>query len=433
MHAEAAPLKDAPMQLARVAERPPPIPLPEPGLTPEMLVQRALALRPTLREEQEANEERGGYSEALHGAFRQAGFYRITTPRLFGGYELPLPVFFRTMMEISRGDPGVGWCLTLAASHGWVLASHWPEQAQREIFGPDGHFVAPHRAFPMGTATWVADGWRIDGRWNYCSGIPHATHVIVTAMVNPDDAAPYTALAAVPRGQLTVLPDWGGDLTLGLRASGSHSIEITGAVIPEHHVVPSAALFARPDGMEDGTYGTRLHGNPMYLGRMMGPYQASLASVAVGAAGAAIDEYERIILGMKGYIDQANFRADNADAQRVLGLALAMRDAAEAIVVGATEKYMALCARWHADRTPITVADNFRLWTMLQQAGRLGCEVVEMLFHNTGGFVTRRGNRMQRYFRDAQMYRTHPSSQYDEFAGYVARAHLGRPTGFRGL
>jgi hypothetical protein len=31
------------------------------------------------------------------------------------------------------------------------------------------------------------------------------------------------------------------------------------------------------------------------------------------------------------------------------------------------------------------------------------------------------------------MYRTHMSAQYETFAGYVARAHLGRPIGFPGL
>jgi 3-hydroxy-9,10-secoandrosta-1,3,5(10)-triene-9,17-dione monooxygenase len=94
---------------------------------------------------------------------------------------------------------------------------------------------------------------------------------------------------------------------------------------------------------------------------------------------------------------------------------------------------MDLCARWALDRTPISIEDNLRLWTMLQQGGRLACDAVELLFHTGGAFATRSGNRLQRYFRDIQMYRTHSSAQHVEFATYAARAHLGRPTGFRGL
>ena len=129
------------------------LPQPEPGLTAEMLVERAIALRPQLRAEQAEAEARGAYSPALHEAFRRAGFYRITQPRTFGGYEMPLPAFYKVIVEIARGDPGSAWCLALGASHGFVLASHWGEQAQRELFGPDGAFIAPHRAQPLGTLT----------------------------------------------------------------------------------------------------------------------------------------------------------------------------------------------------------------------------------------------------------------------------------------
>jgi 3-hydroxy-9,10-secoandrosta-1,3,5(10)-triene-9,17-dione monooxygenase len=425
------------MQQAMLIERPSAraaaIPVPEPGLTPEMLVARARALRPVLREAQEENEARGTYSDALHQTFREAGFYRITQPRLFGGYEFDLPTYYRTMIEIARGDPGTGWCLTLAASHGFVLASHWPEAAQREIFGPEGEFAAPHRAQPMGKAKPVDGGYIVNGRWNYCSGIPHASHFMATAFLDDGATPPATVLLVVPRGDYRVLPDWGGEQTLGMRASGSNSVEVEDAFVPAHHVVPFHVMFARPDGMEHGTPGTRLHGNPMYLGRLMGPYHASLVACVVGAAWAAIDEYERTSLAMKTYLDPTLLRADALEFQRPLGTALAAADAAEAVLMTAAQRYMDLCARWERDGTPISVEDNLRLWTMLQQAGQLGCGVVEQLFHAVGAFATKRGNRLQRYFRDVQMYRTHMSAQYKEFEGFVGRAHLGRPTGFRGL
>jgi len=399
----------------------------------EALIARAAALRPQIRAEAaEAAEaaERGCYSPALHQAFRDAGFYRLTQPRRFGGTELPLPVFYKIMLEIARGDPGTGWCLALGASHGFVLASHYEEQAQVELFG-DGEFIAPHRAQPLGAATPVADGWRIEGRWNYCSGIPYATHVMLTARV-PEDP-PRLVLAVVPRAAVTVLPDWGGERVLGMRASGSNSIEVAGAVIPAHHAVPFHALFGSPAGMEDGTPGTRLHGNPMYLGRLMGPYHATLVSMAVGAAWAAIDEYERLALSGYTPLDPTLLKADWVEVQRPLGLAIAGAEAAEAILLAGAQRYMDLCARWARDGTPISVEDNFRLWTMIQQGGRMASEVVEDLFHRGGAFNTKSGSTLLRYFGDVQMYRTHSSAQYEEFATYAARAHLGRPTGFRGL
>ncbi|WP_052401424.1 hypothetical protein [Muricoccus aerilatus] len=409
------------------------LPLPEPGLTPGELIRRAVSLRPMLRDRQAEHEELGTYAPDLHDTFERMGFYRITQPRMFGGYEFPPAVFFRTMVEISRGDPGVGWCLTLAASHAFLIASHWPERAQAEFFGETGHFVAPHRALPLGTATPVPGGYRIEGRWNYSSGVPHATHFIGTAMLQREGEPPESVLVVVPRGEFTIVKDWGGDEILGMRSSGSNTVVVEGAVIPTHHVVPFNAQFCRPEEMAEGTPGTRLHGNPMYLGRIMGLYHASLVSVIVGAAWAAIDEYEAIIGRFKVPTDPNTLRADHHDAQRVIGLALSRTDAAEAILLRTLDRYMELCDRWAADGTPISVEENLRLRAVLQQAGAMASDVVESLLRSAGAMTTKKGNRLQRYFRDVTMYRTHSSAQPEEFATFVGRAHLGRPIGMRGL
>ena len=78
---------------------------------------------------------------------------------------------------------------------------------------------------------------------------------------------------------------------------------------------------------------------------------------------------------------------------------------------------MEMCQRWAADGTLITVEQNLRLWAMMQQAGRMACDAVELLFKNAGTSVTRKGSRMERYFRDVQMYRVHPSSHVRKFLG----------------
>jgi 3-hydroxy-9,10-secoandrosta-1,3,5(10)-triene-9,17-dione monooxygenase len=409
------------------------LPVPEPDLTPDELVARAASLRPLLRAQQDDNDARGTYSDELHQAFLKAGLYRTMQPKMFGGYEFDVPTFYQAMMEISRGHPGVGWCLTLCASHPFLIASHWSEQAQRDFFGPDGYFAAPHRPMPMGTCTPVAGGYRINGQWNYCSGIPYASHFIGGAFLKDGQEPAKVVQVVLPRGTYSILDDWGDDATMGMRASGSNSVKATEVVVPAHHVVTIENLGAKPDDMVNGTPGTRLHGNPMYLGRMMGPYHASLVSPIVGAARAALDEYEDIIRSQKTMLDPTILRADNADFQRFLGEAMALTDAAEAIVLKGCERYMEYCARWAKDGTPITVEENLRLWTMIQQGGRLACEAVEVLFHSAGSAATRKGSRIQRYFNDVAMYRSHVSSQFSVFAGIIARAHLGKPTGWRGL
>ncbi len=176
-------------------------PVPEPDLTPEDVIARARALRPRLRAEQDEAEARGGYTDGMHQEFLKAGFYRILQPRLFGGYEFDVTTFYKTMLEMATGHPGAGWCLTLCASHPWVVASHWSEEGQRALFGPTGHFAAPHRAPPSGVATPVEGGYRVTGQWDYCSGIPHATHFVGAARDGGSDDKSATLSFVMPKNR----------------------------------------------------------------------------------------------------------------------------------------------------------------------------------------------------------------------------------------
>ncbi len=407
-----------------------PIPPPEPDMTPERLFERAVALRGLLRDQQEQADERGTYSAEVHAVFVKAGFYRVTQPRLFGGYAFDLGTNYRLIVEIARGHPSAGWCLSLGGSHAYVVGSHWSERAQRELFGRDGHFIAPHRPATMGTLKPVDGGYRLNGQWNYCSGIPYATHLLCGATIEGTTTA---SQVVIPRSAFEVLDDWGGDRTLGMRASGSNSARVTDAFVPEHMAVQLDWLGAKPDGMEDGTPGTRLHGNPMYLGRMMGPYHCSLVAVVVGTARAALDEFEMLMLKNRSLADPSLLWVEHPDYLRPFGLALSMTDAAETILHGVADRYMDYCRRWQRDRTPISIEDNLRLWALAQQAGGLARQAVEMLFQNSLSAPTRKGSRLERYFRDVAMYNSHVSALQNNQATYVARAHFGRPTGFRGL
>jgi len=408
-------------------------PVPEPDLTPEEILARATALIPRLRAEQEQAEEQGGYTDAMHREFLKAGFYRILQPRMFGGYEFDVTTFYRTMLEIATGHPGAGWCLTLCASHTWVLGSHWEEQGQRELFGPNGDFSAPHRATPTGVATPVEGGYRLTGQWDYCSGIPHATHFVAVARDGGSDDPGKTLTLMVPKDKLTVLDDWGGDKTLGMRASGSFGVKVADAFIPAAHVTYGYGLWRHTETTAKGTPGTRLHGNPMYLGRTSGPYHMSLVTPILGAARAALDEFEGIITGRNTRHQPDLPRFKHADFQRTWGQARSLADAAEGILIAAGDKYMWQCRRWAETGQPIDIEDDLRLWGMVQQAGRLAGEAVDIVFCNASSAATKKGQKIERYYRDVAMYKSHISSQILNFAAPIARAHFGLEIGMFGL
>jgi 3-hydroxy-9,10-secoandrosta-1,3,5(10)-triene-9,17-dione monooxygenase len=425
------------MSSISAAAKKPPAPVcsvPEPALTPKEVLRRAASFRMILREKQDEHDALGTYSDELHRQFVKAGFYRITQPRLFGGYEFDIKTLYQMQVEISRGHPAVGWCLGLAASHAFEIASHWPEQGQYELFGKDGHFIAPHRAPPMGTLTPTKGGYIMSGTWDYCSGVPHATHFIGGCLIKREGQAPVVGHGAVPKGKYEIIDDWGGDKTLGMRASGSNSVRVKEVFVPEHHVgYLSPGLGGTPESMEKDTAGTRLHGNPMYLGRLAGPFHVTLVAPIIGAARAALDEYEDIIKTRKTLSMPQIPRFQHFDYQRSFGYALTLTDSAEALMIKVCEMYADYCQRWADDGTLITTEENMRLWGMMQHSGRMASEAVEHLFHTGGSAPARKGHKLQRYFNDVAMYRGHSSSQYLAFESGLARLHFGLPWGMYGL
>jgi len=402
----------AKVELAQAPERPSGsrirVPQPEPGITPEVMVERARALIPMLRAQQDEADRIGRYTDEVHEAFHKAGFYRMLQPRMFGGYEFAFSDFLRVVMEIGRGHPGAAWCFTLTSSHPLVVGAHFPEEVQAEIFGPQGDFRAPHRAPPGGTWTRVDGGYRVSGRWSYSSGIPVATHFIGGGRIALENRL---INFIVPREQVEVLPDWGGGATLGMEASGSNTVELKDVFVPDSHLFREDILVTSEGfGPGDGI-GAKLHGNPMYLGVVGGFFHVTFGGIYVGAARAALDDFEETARNTMAYRKEGVPRIEDPDAQVPFGRALTLTDCAEALTLRIGDMCMEQCERAVRTGQPVTVADTMKMWDMARQAVNMCCDAIELLFRTSPVRAANRGQKMQRYLRDVQMYRIHPSSQ----------------------
>ena len=409
-----------------IADRPgavTPLPQPEPGLQPEILIARARAMKPLLRRQQAENDLRGYYSDEIHQAFLDGGFYRVLQPRRFGGYEFDYPTFIRVIAELAEGHPATAWCYTLASSHVFLVASHWPEQAQVDLFGEDGDVRVCQRASPAGTMIPTDGGYVVDGVFGFASGAPVSTHFAGSCMLKDGEGPPRMVTFFVARPKVEVVPDWGGDASLGMQGSGSNSIRMDKVFIPAHHVVSGDLMMTSQD-MGEGTPGTRLHGNPMYIGVAAGAFLTEFGAITTGTARAALEEYEALLKTTPIPRAPGSNRTADPEAWRVLGKAMNMTDAAWAITLAAVQMYMDQCARWARDGAPITAVDTLKLWGMSQEACQLACGAVDLLFQTAGARASMGGQRMQRYFRDIQMYRVHTTAQ-PSFATLRAQAHLG--------
>jgi 3-hydroxy-9,10-secoandrosta-1,3,5(10)-triene-9,17-dione monooxygenase len=392
--------------------------------TREELLRRAAELRPLLLEQQAATEERSYFAPETHELFREAGFYRLLVPRRYGGLEVDLPTFYAVMMAISRGCPSTGWQLCLSAGHALQLASYFSERAQDEIFGVDGEFIAPLSFGPQDVQVRRVEGGRIvSGTWHFASGIPYSTHHM--GLIHEEGG---TVAFVTPHFRR--LDNWGG--LIGLKGSGSHSVVVEEAFVPDHHVVP----FEIFQDLAGGTPGSSLHGNPMYAGQFMAFAMGELNSVQVGAVQAMLDESERILrarpvnpMGDRMDAGQPR-RAEHPDYQRAFGLAMAWCDAAESIMLHCGQLFHAYAEENLAGGEPFAEERTMRVYGRLMTVQKLTWEAGDELFRTASSSGAMDGARMQRYWRDLCAFRTNGLHQLDFRAPSIARAHFGMDVGF---
>jgi 3-hydroxy-9,10-secoandrosta-1,3,5(10)-triene-9,17-dione monooxygenase len=376
------------------------------------LLAQAREISAELRGQQDESDARGCYSEAVHRRLLEGGFYRILQPRMFGGLGSDCETYIRVIMELSRGHPSSGWCYTLASSHAMVAGAHFSEPVQRELFGPKGDFRSAYAAGPAGIPTFERSGagYLVSGLWPFASGIPVCTHFMGGAVIPGEDGMKPIAFV-VPIESIEILPDWGGDAAMGMQASGSNSVRLARVFIPDTHIVPSPIGILSTDRLPDGTPGTRLHNDGLFLGIIFGWFSCEFGAIFTGTARAALEEYEHLLATKPMLFEPDRKRMHDPELQRLLGEAMCRTDAAEALTLQATRLYTEQCAAWMRERRPISAADTLRVWGTSREGCRAACEAVEMLFHSAGASGARRGDRLQRYFRDVQMYRVHFQSQ----------------------
>jgi 3-hydroxy-9,10-secoandrosta-1,3,5(10)-triene-9,17-dione monooxygenase len=398
------------------------------SLTEEEMIARAVALRPALVADQEATERRTYYSQEMHQAFLDAGFYHLYVPRRYGGYEFGVPTYVRVVQEVARGCVSTAWCLGLAMNHALMVSSWWPQAAQDEIFA-GGDFRCASVAAPVGRAAQTDDGWEINGQVAFASGSPYSTFYMGQALL-PSDAPPTPEnpppllLFVAPRGEWEMLDDW-GDM-LGLKGSGSHSIRFENTRIPAGWGFEGSMLDVEVGG---GTPGSRLHGNPMYSGRAVAVFTISLAAVTVGAAYNALDEYERLMRTKGIPLPPFTPRIKDRDYQRWYGRALTHIATAEAAVHHTAERHMELCRRNVEDGIDYTFGDDMLLAGIAREAMLMCWRVIDDdLWQTVGASAARDGERTARVFRDMAVAAAHRNLQLrDMFYGDIGRAALGEP------
>jgi 3-hydroxy-9,10-secoandrosta-1,3,5(10)-triene-9,17-dione monooxygenase len=175
--------------------------------------------------------------------------------------------------------------------------------------------------------------------------------------------------------------------------------------------------------------GRGVHENAIYRAGSIVPLLVSEpAAVAVGSA-RAIDHYIEILQTRHQYGPASPLRCELSMFQRDLGRTTALVDTAEAALLQVAASWTRQAHDVVEHGIPITDEMQRRLLMICQQIVELCTEAVDIVFRSAGTSATRKGESVERCFRDINMIRTHVTMQFERTWENVGQMRLGLPPG----
>jgi indole-3-acetate monooxygenase len=172
----------------------------------------------------------------LVNKLKSIGIFRTFVPRSHGGLELDLPAGLEIITALSRLDGAVGWTAMIGCGSA-IFATLLQRETYEHMYqsGPD--LILGGSAQPAGKAERTTGGWRVNGRWPFASGSPHADWLAGFCTV-AENGEPLIGPHGQPTVRGFVLPaaDWEIEDTwhaMGLKGTGSHHIVLRDAMVPE--------------------------------------------------------------------------------------------------------------------------------------------------------------------------------------------------------
>ncbi|MER5633505.1 3-hydroxy-9,10-secoandrosta-1,3,5(10)-triene-9,17-dione monooxygenase oxygenase subunit [Streptomyces nitrosporeus] len=370
------------------------------------------ALLPAIEKRAAAADEARRIPESTIGELADAGVFRMLQPARYGGLENDPADFYQVVREISALCCSTGWVASILGVHAWQLGL-FPEQAQDDVWGEDPDVRISSSYAPVGRLTPVDGGYELTGRWSFSSGCEHATWTLLGALVVGARGKPVDFLTVlVPRADYRIEDMWD---VVGLRGTASNDILVTSAFVPEHRVLRNyeQAQLKVP--------GQQVNQGPLYRLPFGAVFTSAITAPVLGAVSGGYASYlsrmkERVRLSLGG----GRFTEDPF-AQ--VALARAASDI-DATILQMDRNIRELTALATARKE---IPMELRLRTRRDQVRgtERAVAAIDMLFKTAGGNALRRGNPVERAWRDAHAGSVHVANDVERALAMYGRGAFG--------
>jgi len=233
------------------------------------------------------------------------GLFRQMLARQLGGLGRSPAEWFETGIAMATWEASFGWVVTQGAGDvATYVAASDPEFAN--AFLADQHVYSASSDNGVGTLVPDGNGYRVEGRWGFCSGCQGATWVGGFARFPADIARDQTSegrWVLVPVARARIEENWD---TMGMMGTGSHSV-----VLESQHVPAAWTCLIERSGPIDYGEASIAAGNGYW------PISTAVSAMQLGIARRALDSAEELAL-KKPIARSAELLCKNAHVQRQL-------------------------------------------------------------------------------------------------------------------
>lgn len=381
-----------------------------------VMVARARALVPALRERASRTEELRRLPPETERNLRDSELFRLLQPKRVGGSELDYVALVDCADALGQGDASVSWNFANLASHHWMLAMFAPE-AQNAVWGenPDA-LIASSFVFPAGRARKTKGGYLLSGHWPFSSGVEACSWNMLASVVASDDEADGVEyrLFLLNRRDYSIDDTWNAT---GLCGTGSNDVRVTEAFVPEHMTVAVSDLAG------GATPGSAVNPNPLYMLPVFSLFPYVLSGVGLGNAQVCLDDYVEIARHRASTYNRAKI-GDLQSTQIKIAEASAKIDAARLIMRTNCVEVLAKVRRGDVP----SIAAKTKLRRDGAFAVNLCTEAVSLLFAASGARSLFTSGALQRQFRDAHAVNSHLAFNFDAAGTNYGRVALGLPS-----
>ncbi|WP_327145434.1 acyl-CoA dehydrogenase family protein [Nocardia sp. NBC_01327] len=375
-------------------------------------VARAQQLVPLLRERIIETEELRRLPEATIQDGIDAELFSLLLPEALGGAGGGPREFVDVLRTLAQGDPSAAWTMSFFIAHGWMLA-RWPEAAQRKIFQGDGPVLVAVAANPPGRAERVEGGYRLSGRWGYCSGVLNANWVQLAAKIEGEEEL---RLFLIPRAEVEVPDTW---YMAGMKGTGSNDVVVHDSFIPEVFSLELAAWLPRDNP------GAALYPESTYAYDIRDLLVFLLPALLLGAGQALIGDYRHRLDTRRAAFD-STLTGDTVAGQLRYARAVSQLRAAEAVLDRAVRQTLEVNAA-----STESMSDELRANIKLDclSVGRLVWEAIQLAMRGSGAAIYRTNDDTQHFLRDVEVILGHLTIDEDGMLERAGQVLLGRADG----